>query len=137
MDKEHEKLLDKVLTKIQAEIPGIIAIVLFGTFGTEYETAQSDLDIALLSKGKLDPVFLWNLAQEIAREVRRDVDLIDLCQASTVFRVHILASGQVLFCADEYEFGQFDTTSFSMYFHLQEMRKGILEDYEKRRLQHG
>ena len=119
------------------EISELIAVVLFGSFGSEYETQQSDLDLALLSKNKLDPVFLWNLSQEIARILKKDVDLIDLSKASTVFRFQVLSSGYVVYCSNEQEYAQFDTTAFTMYFDFQETRKGILEDYEKGNLKYG
>ncbi len=137
MDQEHKKQLETALDKIKKEIPELVAVVLFGTFGSEYETQQSDLDLAFLSKCKLDPVLLWNLSQEVARALKRDVDLIDLREASTVFRFQVLSTGIVIFCSNEQEYAQFDTASFTMYFDFQETRKGILEDYEKGNLKYG
>lgn len=127
----HKQKLEKALRRIKQKIPGLLAVVLFGTFGTEHETTSSDLDLAILSNNKLDQICVWNLAQDIAIELNQDVDLIDLHLASTVFRFQILSSGTVIYCSDEKIFGEFDTTAFSMYFDFQEIRKGILEDYKK------
>lgn len=137
MDKEHLQQLDAALAQITKEIPELVAVILFGTFGSEYETHESDLDLALLANSTLDPLSLWNLSQEIALVVKRDVDLIDLRQASTVFRFQVISSGKVIYCANEKEYAQFDTTTFSMYFDFQETRKEILRDYEKGDLKYG
>ena len=137
MDSEKEKQLKTVVVKLTQNISDLVAVLLFGTFGSEYETQQSDLDLALLARNPLDPVSLWKLTQEIAIDLNRDVDLIDLRQASTVFRYQILTTGQLIYCSDQNEFARFDTTSFSMYFDLQETRKEILKDYEDRNMKYG
>ncbi len=44
MDKEHPIQLETVLDRIKKEIPELVAVVLFGTFGTQYDSAKrSDL----------------------------------------------------------------------------------------------
>ena len=137
MDQEHQKLVETSLSIVKQEIPDLIAVVLFGSFGSEYETKTSDLDLAVLSKQKMDSVILWQLAQKIAISVNRDIDLVDLSSSSTVFRFQILSTGNVIFCSDENAYAHFETTSFAMYYDFQESRKGILEDYEKGNLNYG
>lgn len=131
------KSLEIAVSRIKEAIPDLIAIVLFGTFGSEYETANSDIDLAFLADKKQDPVNTWKLVEQIASAIQRDVDLIYLREASTVFRYQVLTTGQLIYCADPFKFGDFDTTSFSMYFHLQDMRKEILDDYKRGNIKYG
>jgi predicted nucleotidyltransferase len=127
--QEHQDKLQIAIRRILKDIPDIIAIVLFGSYGSEYETSESDIDLAILSRSKMDTVTLWELAQQVAVELKQDVDLVDLQEASTVFRFQILSTGKVIFCSDPTAFGFFETTSFSMYLNFQETRKEILGDY--------
>ncbi|MDQ0257043.1 putative nucleotidyltransferase [Evansella vedderi] len=60
-------------------------IILFGSTVKGTMKNNSDLDIAFLSNKKLDKYQLFMIAQELATKLNRDVDLIDLNQASTVF----------------------------------------------------
>lgn len=129
MDYQHQQKLQTAVEKIHQAIPEIIAIVIFGSYGTQYEKNSSDLDIAILAEKKISKIFLWKLAQEIAIKINRDVDLIDLRQASTVFKFHILTSGQLIDCANVKSFAFFETEAYSMYLHFQETRKEILEGY--------
>lgn len=115
--------------QLSKHVPQLIAIILFGSFGTEYETDQSDLDLAILSSSKLEVVAMWELSQKIAIQLNKDVDLVDLRQASTVFKFQILSTGKIIFCTNLDEFALFETTAFSMYLSFQETRKEILQDY--------
>lgn len=127
----QKKQLTIAIEILNRNIPDLIAIVIFGSYGTKYETGHSDMDLAILSKSKQDVVALWELAQIIAIELNRDVDLIDLRLASTVFKFQILSSGKLIYCSNQLEFAFFENTVFAMYLNFQEARKGILEDYRE------
>ena len=136
-DQKHRKILDSIIKKIHQVLPNVMGIYLFGTFGSEYETKSSDIDIALLSQENLNKVELWDLAQEISSEVNRDVELIDLHEASTVFRFQILSSGQRIDCRNETSCAHFENLCYSMYLRFQEERKSILDDYKEGNRDHG
>jgi uncharacterized protein len=129
MDDMHQQQLEVASKLICQKIKDVIVILLFGSYGTDFEKSDSDLDLALLADSKIDALVLWELAQEIAIKLNRDVDLIDLRQASTVFRFQILNSCEVIYCSDPKAFASFENTSISMYLHFQETRKEILSDY--------
>ncbi|MBA3238858.1 MAG: nucleotidyltransferase domain-containing protein [Parachlamydiaceae bacterium] len=137
MDLLHKKQLQIAIDMLLRNIPDLFAIVLFGSYGHEYETSQSDLDLAFLSKSKQDVVYLWELAQNIAIELNRDVDLIDLRSSSTVFRFQILSSGKLIYCSNQKDFDFFENTTFAMYLNFQETRKEILNDYKERKSHRG
>ncbi len=80
-DENHQKLLDTAIQILKTKLSGLVAVVAFGSFGTEYERNDSDLDLAVLLKKQcdpVDPVKLWDLAQEIANTIGRDVEVINL-----------------------------------------------------------
>ena len=138
-DPNHQKTLHIAVDKLRQEIPDLIAIIAFGSFGTEYERNDSDIDLAILTdkiKSGMDTVTLWNLAQEIAARVGRDVELINLRETSTVFAFQALTTGSTLFCADSVKLAYFDNLIISMYLRLQEERKEILKSF-KEEISHG
>jgi predicted nucleotidyltransferase len=127
MAPDSQNKLKHAVEMIQEKIPSLIALILFGSYGTLYETPHSDLDLAVLAQSKIDTVALWNLSQEVAIAINRDVDLVDLRQASTIFQCEIFSTGNNIFCADENALIFFENMVFSMYIHLQELRQEILD----------
>lgn len=121
-DKQHVHILDVARAKIVAAIPHLIAVYVFGSFGTKYERKDSDVDLAVLAADPIDSVTLWNLAQEIASTIDRDVDLIDLKNASTVFRHVILSSGTRFYTKDVTRSDFFENSSSSMYLRFKDDR---------------
>jgi len=72
-------IISQINTKLNTK-----AIYLFGSFAKGVATKSSDVDIAYLSDSSIDNVARWNLAQDIAIALKKDVDLIDLKQAHTI-----------------------------------------------------
>ena len=130
VDPQQQQILETATKIIVAQIPPADGIYLFGSFGTDYERKDSDIDLAVLGNQMPDSVGMWNLAQEIAREVHRDVDLINLAQASTVFRYQIITEGTRILTLNELACDQFELQALSRYYHFNEARQGILEDYK-------
>jgi hypothetical protein len=64
--------------------------------------------------------------------LNRDVDIVDLLQASTVMQAQIIYTGKKIFSADENESAFFETYVFSDYIYLSEQRRGIFEDIQQR-----
>jgi len=85
-----------IVTTIVEQLPEVEAIYLFGSMDTRYQTEQSDVDVAILCKRKLKPLERWELAESIAKKLKRDVDLIDLNQAPIVFKNEIITSGKLI-----------------------------------------
>lgn len=121
-DSKHEAILTIAKTKILDKIPEVLAIYVFGSFGTKYERKDSDVDLAVLSNQKINAVALWNIAQEIAIEIDRDVDLIDITTASTIFRHQIVATGTRFFCKDIKRCDFIESIYISMYLKFKDDR---------------
>lgn len=125
--------LEKLLVgAVLDRLPGCIAIYRFGSWGTEAERPDSDLDIAILADQRLAPVRRWELAQTLASLARRDVDLVDLLCASTVLRLQVVAYGELLYSNGSSDVEQFEDTVFSSYARLNEERRDILTDVLQR-----
>lgn len=98
---------NEIVAAVRSVLPEVQAIILFGSRAEGLETADSDLDLAVLLRGGIDPVRLWETGEVIARRLDVDVDLIDLRAASTVMQFQIVTTGRRLFAeggeADRYE----------------------------------
>lgn len=113
-------------------LPDCQAIYRFGSWGTSGQRPDSDIDLAILPASPLDPLRRWQLAQSLASLAGRDVDLVDLLRASTVLRMQVLATGDRLFCADDYAVELFEDVVFSSYARLNEERGEILSEIRAR-----
>lgn len=121
-----------LVARLRQEFPGLISVYRFGSFGTEYERPDSDLDLAVYAGGPLPVVELWEVAQELAAEMGRDLDLVDLASASTVMRAQVIHEGERIYCADEFACETFEDYAYSSYARLNEERSGILQDIQSR-----
>jgi uncharacterized protein len=124
-----------IVDHVRAALPNAIAVYQFGSAGTPYERHDSDADFAVLTNAPdptLTPERLWDLAQQLAIHLGKDVDLVDLRAASTVMRIQVIAHGKRLWCSDMYACEVFEDFVFSSYARLNEERKGILEDIRRR-----
>jgi len=117
---------------ITQHYPQIQAIYVFGSFVSGDISSQSDVDIALLLPFEMkEELMMIDLQFELEQYFKRDVDLINLRNVSTVFQNIIINTGKVVFCADEYSKGTFEMLVWSFYQKLNEERADILEDFFK------
>lgn len=110
----------------------LLAIYIFGSWGSQYETNTSDVDIAILCNKKIPQVLLWDLTQSIAIQIEQDVDLLDLKSVSTVMQMQVISTGERVFCGDFQYCEKFEDIVFSSYARLNEERREILEDIQTR-----
>lgn len=102
-------------------------IYIFDSFAKGTSNKDSDIDIAYFSEIKLDNYDRFMLAQELAVILNKNVDLIDLSQATTVFQTQIVSTGKVIYCNDDNLRMNFEMLTLKMYAKLNEERKEILE----------
>jgi predicted nucleotidyltransferase len=117
---------------IVARVPGLIAVYLFGSVARGDQTFESDIDFATLASRPLTPKVRWELQQELSVLLYREVDLIDLRASSTVMRVQVLGSSELLLDLDTYARATFEATALSTYTRLNVERRHILEDIRQR-----
>lgn len=114
------------------------AIYIFGTYGTEDEWADSDVDIALLLPHKIAKeaknLMISDCRYRLEEVLNKDVDLLNLRRISTVFQKEVIASGRMIFCQDKYAADEFEMLTLSYYQKLNEERLDILQSfYETKR----
>lgn len=88
---------------------------------------ESDLDLAFYDGKEHEPYTLFILANQLAQLLRRDVDLVDLGVASTVFRAQVITTGDLLYQRDRAFKEYYEMRVLKDYAKLNEERKVILE----------
>jgi len=123
---------ESLVPVILRRLPGVVAVYLFGSEARGAAREESDLDLAVLAEGPIPGKALWETAQALAALAGREVDLIDLARASTVMQMQVVTGGRRVHCADENACESFEDRVYSSYAWLNEERKAILQEIEKR-----
>ncbi|OLY73985.1 DNA polymerase subunit beta [Pseudomonas sp. ATCC PTA-122608] len=120
----------KVLARLQAEVPELLAVYVFGSQVSGEAGSESDLDVAVLSAGTVEPLLLWQLSGELADIVGVPVDLLDLRAASTVMQYQVLTTGRRLWSGNV-QAGLFESYVMSEKTALDTARAELLADIQK------
>lgn len=107
-------------------------IYLFGSGSRNELREDSDIDIAFLCDTKISSYEVFMLAQEIANIFNRDVDLINLKEASTVFKVQVIGKGKKVYCNNENRRMEFEIRALKEYALLNEEREVIMKKIQQR-----
>lgn len=123
------------MAAIRAALPEVVGVWLFGSHATGRVRPDSDIDLAVLARGPLDPVAVFDLGLELGVLARCDVDLIDLRHAPTVLRKEVTVNGRRVACADSVACDRFAADAVAMYVALPEERRALLPPaaHERRR----
>jgi uncharacterized protein len=119
-----------LLTHLQNQLPGLLAVYLFGSHAQGIAGPDSDVDLAVLLSGQADPVLLWQLSGDMADIAGSPVDLIDLRAATTVMQYQVVTRGQRLWARDV-QAGLFECFVLSEKTALDEARAGLLKDIQE------
>ena len=120
-----------ILACIQQRVAGLLALYAFGSQVQGTAGTHSDLDLAVLVKGYVDPLVLWELASEAADIAGCPVDLLDLRRASTVMQQQVLVKGEHWWVAEGPEAGLFECAVLSEKLELDRARAPLLRDIER------
>jgi uncharacterized protein len=132
-DFHSQQPTDVVIARVlRAAIPGLQAAYRFGSTVSGDTHAKSDVDVALVADEPLSVERCWEVAGDLAAELARDVDLVDLRRASTVMRVQVLQGAVTIVDDDPVARAWFEMLSLSDYARLNEERLGILGDVKDR-----
>jgi predicted nucleotidyltransferase len=117
--------------------PTVQATYLFGSFGTEDEWPDSDVDIAVLlppvEAKQVGTLMMSELRFALERLLKKDVDVINIRRVSTVFQKEIVMADRRIFCADTYTADEFEMLVLSFYQKLNQERREILDEFLKTR----
>jgi predicted nucleotidyltransferase len=120
-----------ILNLVQSRFPNLLALYAFGSRVTGQATSESDLDLAILVDGPVDPFAIFTLAGEIAEIAGLEVDLVDLRAASTVMQHQIITTGERWWQRDS-RAARYEATILNMKTSLDEARAGLIGDILKR-----
>ena len=101
-------------------------IYLIGSGARNELRVDSDIDLAFLTSEKTDSYAVFQLANQLSDIFDRHVDLIDLNQASVVFKTQVVATGKNIFRESQYIKEEFEMITYKSYALLNEERKEIL-----------
>ena len=118
---EKNKIIEFLKEKLSPDL-----IYVFGSYAKNKERKNSDIDLAFLSEKEIDEYQLFLLAQKLADKVGKEVDLIDIKKASTVFKTQVI-QGELIYNNDNYKKLSFELKTLREYAKLNEERKEILD----------
>lgn len=98
---------------VQHVIPDLIALYRFGSETKGNPRPESDMDLAVLARRPIPALRLFELTQELAVQLHRDVDLVDLRSISTVMRMQVISTGECLVSRDEAVRREFEMYAYS------------------------
>lgn len=117
---------------VQRALPTLQLLYLFGSRARGDAQHASDLDLAVLAQGPVDPVTRHQLRTSLEVTLGCDVDLVDLDRASTVLQLEVIRDGRLL---HEKEAGQalaFEARVLSEYANLLDATKTLRHDIQQR-----
>ncbi|TYO96538.1 type VII toxin-antitoxin system MntA family adenylyltransferase antitoxin [Desulfallas thermosapovorans] len=102
-------------------------IIVFGSAAADKMLPTSDVDIAFLAEKKFSGYRLFMIGRQLADKLGRDVDLVDLQSASTVFQARVITTGKIIYCTDETKRMLFYMLTLKKYARLNEERRPVLD----------
>ncbi len=125
-------MIDTIINTIKATIPDVMAIYLFGSMASGNFTNDSDIDIAVLTHKEIEKQTLTTAKNQLSQTLNRDIDLIDLVSASTVFQYEILTSAKRIFEISKDQVDPIEIKMMALYLDFQEMRQDLVDHIQKR-----
>ncbi len=117
---------ETIITTLKNSIPSLQALYLFGSFYDKSAKDESDIDIAFLSTELIDTKILWEISQRLSILLQRDVDLVELRSANTIFRYEIISNSERIY-GSGYDVEYFETLVYSFYLRFKQERKPIVD----------
>jgi predicted nucleotidyltransferase len=123
-----DNLAQQVPALLSNKFSDLSLIYIFGSQVSGTVHQDSDVDIAVLCGKKIAPLTRWNVSSELAEVLKKDVDLVDLLEASTVMQHQIIFNGLCIYDPFEQQVA-FEMQVMSMYQHLNAERDEIVKEY--------
>jgi predicted nucleotidyltransferase len=129
-DDELVEALQRLL--FQERPQDLVAAYVFGSTASGRQHPDSDLDLAFLGRGSRSVGEVLLAAQELGVLAGRDVDLVDLARATTVFRAQVVGTGRRIHGNRDPRVGEFEMYALSDYARLNEERRGAVKSFLER-----
>lgn len=124
--------MEQIIIQHLADTLAPYLVILFGSIAKGNMHDQSDVDIAFLSDQPASEYDIFMIGQELADKLGREVDLVDLHRASTVFQAQIVGTGKVVLDLDPSRRKVFFMRALKEYALLNEERKPIFDRLRER-----
>jgi predicted nucleotidyltransferase len=128
---DSEKAVETINNTVLHYYPSAQAIYLFGSYQTEDEWPDSDVDVAVLlmpeESKKAGSFAMSALRFDLESILGKTVDVINLRRVSTVFQKEIVIADRRIYTGDRYRAEEFEMLTLSFYQKLNEERAGIIE----------
>ncbi len=126
----HQEYL--IIQLVLKHYPDTQAIYLFGTYQTEDEREESDVDLAILLpplQAKAEKrMALGALRDDLETRLAKTVDLINLRRVPTILQKEIVMAERRIYTGDLYAAEEFEMLTISSYQKLNEERKEIITE---------
>lgn len=124
--------LNQIITFLRGKLADLQAVYVYGSYVTGGFSAESDLDLAVRVAGELENPTRWKVQEELASLISRDIDLLDLGQASLVMQFQVISTGERIYCVDQDIAAQHEMLVYSRYLDFSLTRKPIIEAVQER-----
>ncbi|MCB1213526.1 MAG: nucleotidyltransferase domain-containing protein [Chlamydiia bacterium] len=132
MNKDN---LSRCVEHLCVKLPAI-AIYLFGSQASETPIEWSDYDLAILydDQTKLDPLYRYELQEELSEILRSDVDLVFLNDAGPVIAMQIVTKGKLIYedLNRKHDHNAFVMHLFSQYAEFKELIAPMIRQIHER-----
>lgn len=122
-----------LLNDLFASMPQIVAVYVYGSYGTADQTPLSDVDLAVLFRRGAEPSFedelrLIGQISEVAQE--EDISFAVLNRLPTSSKFQIIAEGRLLYLADPVAHADFMEAVFDDYGDYEPVYRRFTQEYD-------
>jgi predicted nucleotidyltransferase len=93
--------MERIIIEIIKKYIEVDLIYLFGSFLTVNYNEESDIDIAVLAKNRIEKEVFIKIKMEFTKETEREIDLIDLWESNPILDKEILFKGKNIYKKSE------------------------------------
>lgn len=128
VDDRMDALLD-----VCRQTPDLVAAYLFGSYGTEYQTPLSDIDLAFVFRlgHEPDPDAEMDFRGQVLDALQEeDVSIVILNRLPCIFQMKVLRTGRRLYCGDEIALADFAERVMNVHSDYIVHHRRFLADYD-------
>jgi predicted nucleotidyltransferase len=118
-----------IVSILRANVPTLELAYLFGSQFAGTATDNSDVDVAIRAGSRLSFDERVRIAGALSDGLKKEVDLVDLWDANDTVKMQVIDKGGLLHAASPQRVAEFEMYALSDYIRLNELRRGILEDF--------
>ena len=126
--KISSSLKNKIIDICKKE-KNILTVYIFGSYGTNYQRKDSDLNLAILFDESPEVMRQMELAGKFELKLGIEVDLINLNKADIILKHDVITKGEKIYSQDDIRTADFKEYVFKYGPDAKISKKKIREDY--------